>query len=123
MNARISRMFLIASLILLVLSGLVLGVAGDYWPWFAIVGGCAVVPAVAGPKWYRLAGIALVALSATLAVSDLKAGVEHRKRFEQFRARLGSPSPTNGEPDSASNQSQPVGSETSRTSTAAGSGR
>jgi hypothetical protein len=116
-------MFLIASLILLVLSGLLLSVAGDYWPWFAIMGACALVPAVAGPKWYRLAGIVVVALSGSLIVSDLKAGVEHRKRFEKFRSHSVAPTTTNGEPDFAANRSQPAQSQSSSTSAAAGSGR
>jgi hypothetical protein len=103
MNLRISRIFLIASLVLLVLSGLLLSVAGNYWPWFATIGACALVPAVAGPRWYRFAGIAIVVLSGSLVVSDVMAGIEYRKRFVKFRARSVVSTATSGEAHSGAN--------------------
>lgn len=116
-------MFLIASLVLFVLSGLLLSVAGNYWPWFAIMGGCGLVPMVAGPKWYRCAGVAVVVLSGGLIVSDLRAGVKYRKRFEKFRGQSVVSIATNGELGGTANRSQPVRSETNRISEAAGSAR
>jgi hypothetical protein len=57
---------MIVFIVLLVLSGFLLSVPGDYWPWFAIMGGCAFVSVVTGSRWYRLAGIAGVVLSLAL---------------------------------------------------------
>ena len=48
MSIRISKISLIVFAVLLVLSGFLLSVAGDYWPWFAVMSVFAVVPLVVG---------------------------------------------------------------------------
>jgi membrane protein implicated in regulation of membrane protease activity len=116
-------MFLIVFSVLLLLSGMLLSVPGNYWSWFAIMAGCAMVAAVMGPKWYRVGGIAAAALSAVLIISDLKAGVEHRKRFERFRNRSMGTATTNGELQHSADESQPFRSSTNLGSEAAGTRR
>ena len=116
-------MFLIASLLLLVLSGLLLSGAGNSWPWFAITVGCASLAAVAGPKWYRLAGIAVAAVSSALLVFDLKAGAEYRKRLEKVHNHSVVLTTPNGEPGGPANGSQPSSSDEMPTSGAAASRR
>lgn len=116
-------MFLIVSLMMLVLSGFLLSIPGEYWPWWVITGGCAVVSAVLGPRWYRIADIVGTALCLGLIVWDVKAGVEYRMRFERLGSQTRGTLATNGEPVGSANRSQTVHSQTNQTSTSAGSGR
>ena len=116
-------MFLMVFLVLLFLSGFLLSVPGEYWPWFVITGACAVVSGVLGPRWCRIAGIAGTALCLALIVWDVKAGVEYRKRFERLRRQTRGTVAMNGEPVASANRSQSVHSETNQASTPAGSGR
>ena len=81
MKARISKVSLIVFVVLLVLSFFLLSVAGDYWPWYAIMSVFAFVPLVVGPGWYRPGGAIGLVLSVVLIVSDISAG-------RQFRAHL-----------------------------------
>ena len=71
MKARISRMFLIAYGILLLLSGMLLSAPGDSWPWHAITGACAVVAVVVGPLGYRIAGLLAASVAVVLIIADL----------------------------------------------------
>ncbi len=123
MKARISRIFLIAYCILLLLGGLLLSVPGDYWPWYAVTGSCAVVAVAVGPRWYRVGGLFATALAVGLIISDPKAGVA----FHQSRARLQTQAAiakvTNGEPSDAATLNQPSSPQTNGRSTATGSGR
>lgn len=123
MRTRISKISLIVFVVLLFLSGFLLSVAGDYWPWFVVMSVFASLPAVVGPRWYRIGGICGVVLSIVLIVSDWKAGVEFRQRLERHRSQSANVVMTNGEPDGAANRSQPIRAETNRTSAAAGSDR
>ena len=43
MRTRISRVSLLVFCVLLVLSGFLMSVQGDYWPWYAIMAGFALV--------------------------------------------------------------------------------
>jgi hypothetical protein len=123
MNAQISRIFLMVFLVLLVLSAGLLSVAGNNWPWFTVMGGCALVAAVAGRKWDRLAGIAAATLSVVLIISDIAAGAQYRKRFERFRSHPPVVAATNDEPGDPANGIQSIRSETNRTSSTDGSRR
>ena len=116
-------MFLIVFLVLLVLSGFLLSIPGEYWPWFVITGGCAVVSAVLGPRWYRIAGVAGTALCVGLIVWDVKAGVEYRKRPVSLRLQTRGTVATNGESVGSAHRNQSVLSETNEASTSAGSRR
>jgi hypothetical protein len=116
-------LFLIVLIVLLVLSGFLLSIPGEYWPWLVITGGCGVVSTVLGTRWYRIAGIAGTALCLGLIVWDVKAGVEYRKRFERLRSKTGGTVATNGESVGSANRSQPVHSEPNQASASAGSRR
>src|SRR4051812_44276129 len=87
MRARISRVFLIAYVVLLLLSGMLLCVPGCYWQGYAITGVCALVAVAVGPRWHRIAGFCAAVLSVTLIVSDLRAGVAFREKIASVRAR------------------------------------
>ena len=62
---------LIVFVVMLVLSGFLLSVAGEYWLWYAITAAFAVVPIVVGPRRYRIMGAIGLALSVVLIVSDI----------------------------------------------------
>ncbi|HET7626209.1 MAG TPA: hypothetical protein VFM25_13180 [Verrucomicrobiae bacterium] len=81
MNVKISKISLTVFLILLVLAEFLLFVAGEYWPWYAIMSVFAVVPLIAGPNRYRIAGAVALGLSIILITSDVKAGKHYRARF------------------------------------------
>ena len=85
MSARISRICLIVFVVLLVLSAFLLSVAGDYWPWYAIMSAFAIVPLVVGPGRYRLIGALALVLSVALILSDIAAGKEFRARHPEIR--------------------------------------
>src|SRR2546421_12993656 len=119
MRTRISKMSLIVFCVLLLLSGFLMSVPGDYWPWYAIMSAFALVPCAAGQRWYRLAGFGALALSVALIASDYKAGREFRLRLERLHNQAVKVDPTNGEPDGPAKGSQPIRSETNRTSGAA----
>ena len=85
MRIRISRISLIVFAVLLVLSGLLLSVVGDYWPWYAVVSVFAVVPLVVGPGRYRLIGAIALVLSGVLIASDITAGRHFRARHPEIR--------------------------------------
>ena len=74
MSARISKISLIVFVVLLMLSGLLKSVAGEYWPWYAVMAVFAIVPLVVGPRHYRLLGAVALVLSVILIVSDYAAG-------------------------------------------------
>ena len=80
MSARISRISLVVFVVLLVLSVLLLSVAGDYWPWYAVMSVFAVVPLAISPGRYRAIGGIALALSVVLIVGDIAAGRHFRAR-------------------------------------------
>jgi len=123
MHTRISKISLIVFVVLLVLSGFLLSVPGNYWPWFAGMLVLAVVPAAVGPRWYRVGGIGGVVLSVALIAWDLDAGIKFRQRLEGIRSQSARVTSTNGEPDGAANRSQPIRAATNPTSVPAGSDR
>ena len=87
MNARISKISLIVFVVLLVLSAFLLSVAGDYWPWFSVMGFFAVVPIVVGPKQYRIFGGLALVLSLVLIYGDIEAGKHFRARHPEIYRR------------------------------------
>jgi uncharacterized RDD family membrane protein YckC len=82
MSARVSKISLVVFVVMLVLSGFLLSVAGGYWPWYAVTATFAVVPIFAGPRRYRILGAIGLALSVVLIVSDISAGKQFRARRE-----------------------------------------
>jgi hypothetical protein len=85
MTTRISKISLIVFVVLLLLSGFLLSVAGDYWPWYAIMSVFAVVPVIVGPVRYRVLGAIALVLSGVLIVSDIVAGKQFRARHRELR--------------------------------------
>jgi hypothetical protein len=85
MSTRISKISLTVFVVLLVLSAFLLSVAGDYWPWYAVMAAFAVVPLVVGPGRYRLIGAIALVLSGVLIVSDIAAGRQFRARHPEIR--------------------------------------
>jgi hypothetical protein len=83
-SAHISKICLIVFVVLLVLSGGLLSVAGDYWPWFAVMAVFAVVPLVVGPKRYRLMGAIALVLSVVLILGDIAAGKHLRAQHPEI---------------------------------------
>ena len=83
MRTRISRISLIAFATVIATSMFLLGVAGDYWPWYAVGGILAAVPIVIGPSRYRLLGALAAGLSVALIISDCAAS----KRFPAKQSR------------------------------------
>ena len=106
--------------ILLELSLFLLSVPGDYWLWYAVMVPFAIVPLAFGPKGYRLVGGIALLLAGVLIVDDIEAGKHFR---EKMRRSALTKTAENGEPSSPANGSQPIRSETNRTSSAAGSRR
>lgn len=76
---------LIVFVVMLVLSGFLLSVAGEYWLWYAITAAFAVVPIVVGPHRYRIMGAIGLALSVVLIVSDISAGKQFRARHREIQ--------------------------------------
>ena len=74
MNARVSKISLVVFVVLLVTSGLLLAVAGDRWPWYAVMAVFASVPVILGPSRYRVWGVIGLLLSVALIASDIYAG-------------------------------------------------
>jgi hypothetical protein len=85
MSERISKISLIVFVVLFVLSLFLLSVAGEYWPWYAVMSTFAVIPLVVGPWRYRLTGAVALVLSVVLIVSDVEAGKRFRARHPEIR--------------------------------------
>jgi hypothetical protein len=73
MKTRISRISLLVFAMVMATSMLLLSVAGDYWPWYAMGGIFAGVPLVVGPSRYRLLGALAACLSVALIIRDCTA--------------------------------------------------
>jgi len=84
MSAHISKVCLVVFVVLLVLSGMLLSIAGDYWPWFAVMAVFAVVPLIVGPNRYRLMGALALVLSVVLIVCDIAAGKHLRAQHPEI---------------------------------------
>jgi hypothetical protein len=85
MTARASKISLIVFVVLLTLSAFVMSVAGEYWPWYAVMSVFAVVPLVVGPRRYRIMGAIGLLLSGSLIVSDIKAGRRFHAQHPEIR--------------------------------------
>jgi len=91
MNARVSKISLILFVVLLVLSGGLLSVAGRYWPWFLVMSGFAIIPLVVGPSRYRIWGAAALGLSVVLMIGDYVAGRHLLERQHRSSAEVTPP--------------------------------
>ena len=87
MSTRIAKFSLIVFVMLFVLSGFLLSVSGDYWPWYSVMAIFAVVPILVGPKRYRIFGIVALLVSVYLILGDIESGKLHRQRTQQIRDR------------------------------------
>ena len=85
MSIRISKISLIVFAVLLALSFFLLSVAGDYWPWYAVMSVFAIVPLVIGPGRYRVMGAIALVLSGVLIASDIAAGRQFHARHPAIR--------------------------------------
>ena len=89
MSTRISKVSLSVFGVMLVLSSFLLSVAGEYWPWYAIMSAFAIVPLVAGPRLYRLLGVIALVLCGVLIISDIEAGRHFRAYHPELRRSRG----------------------------------
>jgi hypothetical protein len=85
MSIRISKISLIVFVALLALSGFLLSVAGDYWPWYVVMSVFAFVPLIVGPRRYRIIGAIALVLSGVLIASDIASGRHFRAQHPEIR--------------------------------------
>jgi hypothetical protein len=85
MSARISKLSLIIFVVLFLLSAFLLSVAGDYWPWYAVMSVFAAVQLVVGPRRYRVIGVVALILCGVLIVSDIVAGKRFHAEHPEIR--------------------------------------
>jgi hypothetical protein len=85
MRARASKIFLIVFVVLFLLSTLLLSVPGDYWQWYSVMAGVAIVPIILGPDRYRGYGILALAVSVFLIISDIQSGKTFREKKKHMR--------------------------------------
>ncbi len=81
MRARLSKISLTVFAVMVLLGAFQLSVPGNYWPWFATVTPFTILPIIIGPRVYRLAGVAGLALAAVLVSGDLQAGKLYRQKM------------------------------------------
>lgn len=84
-RARISKNSLIVYAVMLLLSGFLLSVPGEYWRSFLIMGFLALPPIFLGPLKYRLLGVIALMLSVGLIISDINAGKHFREKLNRIR--------------------------------------
>jgi hypothetical protein len=97
MNPSVARICLTTSVIVLVLSGLVPAMPGNYWAIYLVVALTVLGTVITGRRFYRIAGSLITVLAVTLIVADIRAGrvdrektrVRHRPptRHQQMRQR------------------------------------
>jgi hypothetical protein len=87
MTARFSKISLTVFFVLLVLSFFVLSVPGDCWPWYLVMAPFGAIPAIIGPKKYRLYGAIAVVLSVILIFGDIESGKHFRARHPEIYRR------------------------------------
>ena len=81
---RISQVSLFVYVALWVSSGCVLGVAGDYWQMFLVMGFVACIPIFAGPVHYRVVGAFAVVFALLLAKADINSGKKWQEKMHQI---------------------------------------
>ncbi len=84
MTVQISKISLIVFVVLLILSGFVLSIPGDFWPWYAVLAIIALAPVVCGPVRYRVFGTLALILCASLIANDMAAGKRFRAQHPEF---------------------------------------
>jgi hypothetical protein len=82
MRQTISRVSLLAYMVLLVLSGLLTSAAGGRVAWLCVMGLLAVLAMVAGPRKYRILGIVALLAAMVMASMDYYVG---KKSMAQVR--------------------------------------
>src|SRR5581483_8092031 len=106
MSTRTAKISLTVYGVLLVLSGFLLSVPGNYWLWYAVMVPFAVVPLFCSHRSYRLAGMIALLVAGLLIIGDIFAGRHFRERMREIRRAAVTKAMTNGEPVEAANQSQ-----------------
>ena len=113
MRARLSKISLTVFAVMVVLAAgaIQLSVPGNNWPWFATVTPFTVLPIIIGPRLYRVAGVAGLAVAVALIGGDLQAGKLYRQKM---RSKL-PPTHENGATGVNTNQpGQPAASQTNK---------
>lgn len=88
MHTRASKYCLVTYLVLLIITPFLTVIPGGYCVWYVLLMPFALVPLVLGPRWYRLAGIFALGLTAILVRVDLENGRRwNEKRHERAAMR------------------------------------
>jgi hypothetical protein len=85
MRSRASKIFLAVYAILFLLSLMLLSVPGDYWPWYLVMSGVAIVPVIFGPNRYRILGSLALIFSVVLVVGDIQSGKTFHAKIQRIR--------------------------------------
>jgi hypothetical protein len=67
------------------LSLTLLSVPDDYWPWYLIMSGVAIVPVILGPNRYRIWGSLALIFSVVLVVGDIQSGKTFHAKMQRIR--------------------------------------
>jgi hypothetical protein len=85
MRSRASKIFLAVYAVLFLLSLMLLSVPGDYWPWYLVMTGVAIVPVILGPHRYRIWGSVALIFSVVLVVGDIHSGKAFHAKIQRIR--------------------------------------
>jgi hypothetical protein len=85
MRPQASKICLAVFAILFFLSLFLLSVPGDYWPWYLIMSGVAIVPVILGPNRYRIWGSLALVFSVVLVVGDIQSGKTFHAKMQRIR--------------------------------------
>ncbi len=85
MRPRASKIFLVVYVILFLLSLMLLSVPGDYWPWYLVMSGVAIIPVILGPNRYRFWGSLALVFSVVLVVGDIQSGKTFHAKIQRIR--------------------------------------
>jgi hypothetical protein len=85
MTAKISKISLIVSVVLLVFIPAVATISGQYWPYYVFASVLAMVPIIVGPSYYRLIGAGALLVSVVLIVHDVAAGRHFRAQHPEIQ--------------------------------------
>jgi len=64
---------------------MLLSVPGDYWPWYLLMSGVAIVPVILGPIRYRILGALALIFSVVLVVGDIQSGKTFHNKLQRIR--------------------------------------
>jgi hypothetical protein len=85
MRPRASKICLAIYVILFLLSLMLLSVPGDYWPWYLIMSGVAIMPIFFGPNRYRIWGSMALVFSVVLVFGDFQSGKTFHAKMQRIR--------------------------------------